>query len=157
MVEPAEVWKRTTVRAQVRHPCVGCGMFVCVGTAHERIDSLFDGEWATWRVHLECLELAISMQDPDDRTYDVHDVHGQLHDRGDDLRPWRELLDARRREQEGCADLCAWGLGRASYLTAWRCDAVAVPGELASSWGPGPRSSVVVFGPDVREVCVAVG
>lgn len=119
MGELATVWDVHRVRARRQHTCVGCRQPICVGTQHDRIGRLYDGEWDTLRVHLECHELArtlgaTAVEYGDG--YQVEDLRGQLEEvrsgRHHDawvVWAWRALLRARLREQRGRADLCADG------------------------------------------------
>lgn len=114
MGERAEVWDVHRVRARKRHTCVGCREPICVGTVHDRIACLHEGEWATLRVHLECHALARELQRlADDDVYHVEDLREQVRELYREhthlLHRWRGLLRARHREQRGRADLCGDG------------------------------------------------
>ena len=117
MGDTATVWNVIRVRARREHVCAGCRHPICVGTQHDRIGRLYEGEWDTLRLHLECHELARRLgAESGDDGYQAEDLRGQL----DDLRSmrhhepwvvraWRGLLRARLREQRGRPDLCADG------------------------------------------------
>lgn len=52
--EPSTVWSCVTVRAAKEHVCSWCREPIVKGERHDRIGSLFDGSWSTFRLHAEC-------------------------------------------------------------------------------------------------------
>lgn len=56
--EPADVWNETRPRARKEHRCEECGGAIPKGVFYRRVAVLGDGHWTTYRVHLECAELA---------------------------------------------------------------------------------------------------
>ncbi len=52
--EPCDVWNETHRRARKEHQCTACDMAIRRFESYIEIRSLFEGDWETYRVHLNC-------------------------------------------------------------------------------------------------------
>lgn len=55
--DTCDIWTEKRPRARKRHECCECGGPIPVGCTHVRIDLLYDGNWDSDRMHVECRAL----------------------------------------------------------------------------------------------------
>lgn len=55
--ESSDVWEETWQRARKEHACDECRETILVGEVYQRIGSLYDGRWSTFRFCPACLYL----------------------------------------------------------------------------------------------------
>lgn len=70
--EYSTVWNVTTPKARKEHRCYECDLPIPVGSLHERVGSLYDGRWETYRTHLGCKALALFIE------HEVCGDHGSI-------------------------------------------------------------------------------
>ena len=54
--DPSDVWDANIQRARKQYHCDECGEDIHPGEHYERVGSLFDGRWSTYRFCLSCVE-----------------------------------------------------------------------------------------------------
>jgi hypothetical protein len=53
--ERPDLYRHTTQKARKPYECVGgCGAPILLGTAYAKQVTLYDGDWSTFRLHVEC-------------------------------------------------------------------------------------------------------
>lgn len=99
--ERAAVWDCRRVVARKPHRCVACRCVIAVGVTHDRIGCLYDGNWSTLRVHVDCHALArkIGLEVCNEHTYTIEDLRSEVCDHYPEapelLGDWRRILRAR--------------------------------------------------------------
>ena len=55
--DPADVWNVTMPHARIRHKCTECNGPIIPGEQYERVESLYDGAWTTYKTCQRCLNV----------------------------------------------------------------------------------------------------
>lgn len=55
--EEPVVYDRQEVKARTAHKCTECGRVIAAGEVYERVGSLFDGRWETYKTCSHCMAL----------------------------------------------------------------------------------------------------